>query len=624
MAERRPKHQGLERVLGTGALFSTAYGNVGSSIYYALGLVTVYALGMTPLVFVISGLIFAATAATYAEATAMYPEAGGSSSFARHAFNEFWSFFAAWGQMLNYIITVSISAFFVPHYLAVFWHPLHHGPWDIIAGILIVVLLGAVNVVGVKEAAGLNIFLALADFATQVVLVVVGGVLVFSPDTLIHNIDFGRYPTFGNFLIAIPVGMVAYTGIETVSNLAEEARDFGRTIPRAIGGVVVAVAVIYAFLPAVALSAMPVVNGKTELATKYAGDPILGVVKNIDLGALQRPAEVYVGILAATILFIATNAGLIGVSRLTYSMGQHRQLPERLRILHPKFRTPYIAIIVFGGIAALTIVPGKATFLGTVYAFGAMLSFTIAHVSVVALRMKEPGRERPYRMPGTIRVRGRDLPVLALAGGAGTGIAWVVVTVLNVSTLIAGTVWLAIGIATYVLYRRNQGLSLTHTTKIVDPKPVVEHEVEYQSVLVAFEDSQYSPQAVATAVKLAARRRQGIHVLVTISVPNSAPIDASLPEQEQRAQSTIDSARVLGRRRVTGHWEKVRSGEAGRRIVDEARAIDAAAIVMTPPRRTPGGSLLGRTIESVLEDRPCRVIVESPPAAERSAVPATA
>jgi APA family basic amino acid/polyamine antiporter len=624
MAERRPKHQGLERVLGTGALFSTAYGNVGSSIYYALGLVTVYALGMTPLVFVISGLIFAATAATYAEATAMYPEAGGSSSFARHAFNEFWSFFAAWGQMLNYIITVSISAFFVPHYLAVFWEPLRHSPGDIIAGILIVVILGAVNVVGVKEAAGLNIFLALADFATQVILVIVGAVLVFSPDTLINNIDFGRYPTFGNFLVAIPVGMVAYTGIETVSNLAEEARDFGRTIPRAIGGVVIAVAVIYAFLPAVALSAMPVVNGKTELATTYAGDPILGVVKNIDLGFLQQPAQVYVGVLAATILFIATNAGLIGVSRLTYSMGQHRQLPEKLRQLHPRFRTPYIAIIVFGAIAALTIVPGKATFLGTVYAFGAMLSFTIAHISVIALRIREPDRERPYRMPGEVTIRGYRVPILALAGGIGTGIAWVVVTVLNLSTLIAGTVWLAIGITTYILYRRNQGLSLTMTTKIVDPKPVVEHEVEYESVLVAFENDQYSAQAVATAVKLAARRRRGIHILVTISVPASAPIDASLPEQERRAQSAIDSARVLGRRRVTGHWEKVRAGEAGRRIVEEAREIKAAAIVMTPPRRTPGGSLLGRTIESVLEDRPCRIIVESPPSRQTTPVGAAA
>jgi APA family basic amino acid/polyamine antiporter len=569
---------------------------------------------MTPLVFLISGLIFAATAATYAEATAMYPEAGGSSSFARHAFNEFWSFFAAWGQMLNYIITVSISAFFVPHYLGVFWEPLRHSPGDIVGGIVIVAVLSIVNVVGVKEAAGLNIFLALADFATQVMLVIVGAVLVLSPDTLVNNVDFGRYPTLGNFLIAIPVGMVAYTGIETVSNLAEEARDYGHTIPRSIAGVVVAVAVIYAFLPAVALSAMPVVNGKTELATTYAGDPILGVVKNIDLGALQQPAEVYVGILAATILFIATNAGLIGVSRLTYSMGQHRQLPERLRQLHPRFRTPYIAIIVFGAIAALTILPGKATFLGTIYAFGAMLSFTIAHLSVIVLRVKKPDVQRPYRMPGSITIRGYKLPVLALAGGLGTGTAWVVVTVLNVSTLIAGTIWLALGIGTYVLYRHTQGLSLTQTTKIVDPKPAVEREVEYQSVLVAFEDNQYSPQAVATAVKLAARRRAGIHVLVTISVPSSAPIDASLPEQERQAQSTIDSARVLGRRRVTGHWEKVRAGEAGRRIAQEARAIKASAIVMTPPRRTPGGSLLGRTIESVLEERPTRVIIEAPPA----------
>src|SRR3954470_24045243 len=622
MAEWRPKGGGLERVLGTGALFSTAYGNVGSSIYYALGLVASFALGLTPVVFLISGLIFMATAATYAEATTMYPEAGGSSSFARHAFNEFWSFFAAWGQMLNYIITVSISAFFVPHYLGVFWAPLRHSPGDIIGGIVIVAVLALVNVIGVKEAAGLNIFLALADFATQVLLVIVGCVLVLSPDTLVNNVDFGRFPTLGNFLIAIPVGMVAYTGIETVSNLAEEARDFGRTIPRAIAGVVVAVAVIYAFLPAVALSAMPVVNGKTQLATTYAGDPILGVVKNIDLGVLQGPAEVYVGILAATILFIATNAGLIGVSRLTYSMGQHRQLPERLRQLHPRFRTPYIAIGVFGTVAALTILPGKATFLGTVYAFGAMLSFTIAHVSVVALRLKEPDRDRPYRMPWEVHVRGRPVPLPAVLGGLGTGIAWVVVTVLNISTLIAGTVWLALGIATYVWYRHSQGLGLTQTTKIVDPKPAVEREVEYESVLVAFEDNQYSSQAVATAVKLAARRRAGIHVLVTISVPSSAPIDASLPEQERRAQSTIDSARVLGRRRVTGHWEKVRAGEAGRRIVDEARAIKASAIVMSPPRRTPGGSLLGRTIESVLEDRPTRVIVEAPPATRPHAVAA--
>src|SRR5215210_2380336 len=295
MAEYRPKGRGLERVLGTGALFSTAYGNVGSSIYYALGLVTIYALGMTPVVFLIAGVIFACTAATYAEATTMYPEAGGSSSFARHAFNEFWAFFAAWGQMLNYVITCAISAFFVPHYLGVFWPALRHSPGDIVGGVIIVAILAAVNVVGVKEAAGLNIFLAVADFVTQVLLVIIGAVLVLSPETLVDNVDFGTYPTLSNFLIAIPIGMVAYTGIETVSNLAEEARDFGRTIPRAILGVVIAVAVIYAFLPVVALSAMPVVNGTTELAGKYAGDPILGIVANLELGSLQHAVEIYVG-----------------------------------------------------------------------------------------------------------------------------------------------------------------------------------------------------------------------------------------------------------------------------------------------------------------------------------------
>ncbi|HEY6777792.1 MAG TPA: universal stress protein [Thermoleophilaceae bacterium] len=616
MAEYRPKGRGLERVLGTGALFSTAYGNVGSSIYYALGLVAIFALGMTPVVFVIAGFIFACTAATYAEATTMYPEAGGSSSFARRAFNEFWSFFAAWGQMLNYIITVAISAFFVPHYLGVFWDPLGESPADIVGGIIVVVLLGALNVVGVKESAGLNVFLALADFFTQLALVVLGMVLVFSPETLVNNVDFGVSPTITDFLIAIPVGMVAYTGIETISNMAEEARDYGRTIPRGIGGVVVAVFAIYAFLPSVALSAMPVRDGETLLALSkedggYADDPILGVVANMDLGPLQGAAEIYVGILAATILFIATNAGMIGVSRLTYSMGQYRQLPEGLRALHPKFRTPYVAIMVFGLVACVTILPGKADFLGTIYAFGAMLSFTIAHLAVIALRIKQPDMERPYRGPGSIRVRGYALPLFAVVGGLGTGIAWIVVTVLNLETLVAGAIWLTLGIGTYVIFRRRHGLSLTKTHKVVMPKPVVEHEVEYESVLVAFEDGHYSADAVAVAVRLAARRRRGIHVLVMITVPPNSPIDADMPDQEARAATLIDSARVRGGRRVTGHWEKVRPGGGGRRIVEEAKDIRARAIVMSLPPRRAGASLFGKTLETVLADRPCRVIIDS-------------
>jgi len=410
--------------------------------------------------------------------------------------------------------------------------------------------------------------------------------------------------------------MVAYTGIETISNMAEEARDYATTIPRGMAGVVAAVFAIYAFLPAVALSAMPVENGETALALPkeeggYADDPMLGVVANLDLGALQGAAEVYVGVLAATILFIATNAGMIGVSRLTYSMGQHRQLPEQLRALHPRFGTPYVAIAVFGLVACLTILPGQADFLGTIYAFGAMLSFTIAHLAVIALRVKQPERERPYRGPGNLRVFGRELPPFAVIGGLGTATSWVVVTVLNFATLVAGGIWLALGVTTYVLHRRHLSLSLTETHKIVLPKPAVEHEVEYESILVVFEDTNYSPEAVVTAVRLAARRRRGIHILVTISVPPNVPVDADMPELESRAATAIDSARVRGGRRVTGHWEKVRPGQAGRRIVEEANDTRARAIVMAlPPRRT-GSSLFGRTLETVLTERPCRIIIDS-------------
>ncbi len=616
MAERRPKDAGLERVLGTGALFATAYGNVGSSIYYALGLVAVFALGMTPVVFLIAGVIFICTAATYTEATTMFPEAGGSSSFARRAFNELWSALTAWGQMLNYIITVAISAFFLPHYLGIIWEPLLHAPGDILVGIGVVVFLAVINVFGAKEAAGLNVFLAVADFVTQVLLVLLGFLLVLSPETLVQNVDFGVAPRVTDFLIAIPVGMVAFTGIDTISNMAEEARDYGETIPRAMNGVVVAVMTISLTLPAVALSAMPVEDGRTLLALGpeeggFADNPILGIVKNLGLGGFQPVLEVYVGLLAATILLVATNAGLIGLSRLSYSMGQYRQLPTRLRQLHPRYRTPYVAIIVFGFIACLTMLPGQAQFLGTIYAFGAMLAFTVAHASVIALRIKEPERERPYRGRGNVTVRGVELPSTAVVGGLGTGSAFIAVTVLNLETLIAGTVWLLMGMGTYVVYRRRQGLSLTETRKIVAPAPIVEHEVEYESVLVAFEDGRYSAEAVNTAVKLAARRRRGIHVLVTITVPANAPIDAVMPGAEAKAQAAIDLARLRGRRSVSGHFEKVRAGEAGRRIVLEAQEIQAAAVVMAlPPRRT-GSSVFGRTLETVLSERPCRVIIDS-------------
>ncbi len=621
MAERRL--HGLQRVLGVNALSATAYGNVGSSIYYALGLVASLALGLTPIVFLISGAIFYLTAATYAEATSMYPEAGGSSSFARHAFNEFWSFFAAWAQMLNYVITIAISAYFVPHYIGgLFWTELNHAPGDVIAGIVVIATLCAVNVLGAKESAGINVLLAVIDFCTQLLLVLLGLILIFSPQILIDNVHLGVAPTWRNFAVAIPIGMIAYTGIETISNMAEEAKDQDTTIPAAINRVVIAVFAIYLFLPAVALSALPVTQqpdgsyqtllGVPEAQGGFAGDPVLGVVKHLDLGVLQHGGEIYVGLLAATILIIATNAGIIGVSRLTYSMGLHRQMPDRLRQLHPKYGTPWIGIIIFGAIACVTLIPGQATFLGNMYAFGAMLSFTIAHLAVIRLRTTQPGHRRPFKGPGNVRIAGYDVPLFAVLGGLGTGLAWIVVTVLYPPVAAAGVGWLTLGMVIYVTFRKRQGLDLTTTVKVAITQPVLETEAEYEAVLVVLDGQRYMPAVVATAAKVAARRKRGIHILVPITVPASSPIGASLPDLEAAAQALIEQAKLQAGRRVTGHSVKVRAGGAGRMIIDQAQLIRAQAIVMGLPARS-GSSVFGRTIEAVLAERPCRVILQTGP-----------
>jgi APA family basic amino acid/polyamine antiporter len=638
MARFRPKGLGLERVLGVGALFSTAYGNVGSSIYYALGVVAVFALGLTPLAYVIAGAIFVMTAMTYTEATVNFPEAGGSSSFARRAFNEFVSFFAAWGQMLNYVITIAISAFFVPSYLSVFWEPLGESPGQIVAAVVVVLLLSCVNLVGVRESARLNFFLAAFDFATQLLIMLLGFVLVLNFGTLIDNVRWGEVPEWSDFALGIALAMISYTGIETISNLAEEARNPRRMVPKAMQYVVLAVLVISAGIPAVALSAMPVteVGGEytTELATTYADNPILGIVKNMELGPLGGFMEVYVALIAAIILLIATNAGVIGVSRLTYSMGQYRQVPDQLRRISPRSKTPTTAIFVFGFLACLVLIPGEAEFLGTMYAFGAMLSFTIGHAALVALRwrlardrMREiPGDVRVvaedeeeegwYRAPGNVRIAGVEVPMFAVLGGVGTLAAWIAVMALYPRALVAGWAWLAIGVITYTLYRKRAGLSLTETTKVALPPLAGVQPVEYAGVLVAFEEGTYSEDAMATALKLASHRGGVVRVIVTVTVPQHLDINAPLPEAEATAQAVIEAARQWAGRgqRVRGRVVKVRPDEAGHRIVREAIDARSQAIVMPMPSRRPSGKVLSKTLEVVLAKRPCRVIVDSVPA----------
>jgi APA family basic amino acid/polyamine antiporter len=610
-------------VLGTPALFATAYGNVGSSIYYALGLVAGIALGLTPLVFVISGLIFAATAATYAEGTVRFPEAGGSSSFARHAFNELVSFGAAWAQMLNYVITIAISAFFVPHYLSIFWAPLRDNPWDIVGGALVIALLVLLNIVGIKEAASLNIFLAVVDFATQLLLVVIGFALIFSPHQVFSaNIHWGLAPTWRDFFLAIPIAMIAYTGIETVSNLAEEARDPPRDIPRSISWVAVAVFAIYFTLPMIALSALPVTRGPHGFETKlglppedggFANDPVLGLVEHLGLhGTLLSAGKVYVGILAATILFIATNAGVIGASRITYAMASYRQLPELFRRLHPRFKTPWLSLVVFAGIVSIAVLlPGQTTFLGDMYAFGAMLSFTIAHLAVIALRVTKPDEEVAFRARPNLRIRGVSWPLFAVFGGLGTAAAWIVVVAQKPGARWVGLGWLALGLLAYAAYRRYVVREPLRTTMrapvVIGPSAAL----EYRSILVPVKPGRESEEAVDLAARLAAERRASIAAISVVTIPLELALDSRLPEEEAAADEALDRAAAIGELygvEVTGRLLRARS--AGRAIVDEAARRGSEIIVMGAPRRDrPRRSIFSDTVDFVLKNAPCRVMV---------------
>jgi basic amino acid/polyamine antiporter, APA family len=620
---RRRRQQALERVLGTPALFATAYGNVGSSIYYALGLVAGIALGLTPLVFVISGLIFAATSATYAEGTVRFPEAGGSSSFARHAFNELVSFGAAWAQMLNYIITIAISAFFVPHYLSIFWEPLRENPWDIVGGVAVVLSLVVLNIIGIQEAARLNIVLAVVDFATQLLLVLVGFALIFDPHVVFSaNIHWGVAPTWSAFLLAVPIAMIAYTGIETVSNLAEEARDPPRDIPRSITWVNVAVFAIYLTLPMIALSALPVERSADGYQTLlglppeeggFQNDPVLGLVENLGLhGQVLDAAKIYVGILAATILFIATNAGVIGASRITYAMASYRQLPEVFRRLHPKFKTPWLSLVVFAGFLSIAVLlPGQTSFLGDMYAFGAMLSFTIAHFSVIALRVHaRDDAEEGFKARPNLRFRGIEWPLFALFGALGTAAAWIVVVVQKTGPRWAGLGWLAVGLIGYVVYRR---LVLKEPVTVTLRAPVIigpAVALEYRNILVPVKPGRPSEEAIDLACRLATERGATIAAVSVVVVPLELPLDTRQEEEERRADEALDAAAAIAELYGVDLTERlVRARHPGRAIVDEAARRQSEIIVMGSPRAPGRRAVFSDTVDFVLKHALCRVMV---------------
>jgi APA family basic amino acid/polyamine antiporter len=514
---RRPAK--LPRTLGAPSLFAACYGNVGSSIYYALGVTAAFALGLTPLALILAGFIFVTTALNYAEGTAALPHAGGSSSFARRAFNEPIGFVVGWVQLLNYTATVSISAYFAISYLGVFgkYLPListfKDPQWHVAATVVMICLLIVLNVVGIQESSVLNLVLAFTDLITQFVLVILGLVILLNIRVVFENIHLGVAPTWGNFLASVSIAMVSYTGIETISNLSEEAKNPGRSVPRATFWVIGAVLFVSAFLPTIGVSVFPVhPDGHgyltTDLGTIWKADPVTGIVT---VGFAQQHLQMlafwsglWVGFIAFTILVIATNAGLIGISRLGYSLAGADSLPRIFGTLHPRFKTPYISIVIFGLAAALLVLPGivlggkEIDLMSAVYSLAATFAFCSAHLSVMRLRFVEPDLYRPYRMPGNIKFGRDSIPILSLVGAIGIGTVFTQLMFQNISNstyIYLG--WLLLGGVVFVLYRKHRKEPLWEP---LEEPPPPDREVEH-----------LPPEPLPTAARYKHGRRVAAH-----------------------------------------------------------------------------------------------------------------
>lgn len=460
---RRIKRYHLRRVLGVSAVFSAGYGNVGSSIYYALGIVALVAMGATPLALGIAGILFIFTALTYAEGTAMLPEAGGSASFARHGFNDTAGFTAGWALMLSYIVTIAISAFTIPPYLGFFWEPFKTSPIISTATSMgIVIFLMIINVIGIKETSIVNVGAAMIDISTQLAIVIIGFILLFNPTLLWHRI-INNWPTAENLVLGIALASIAYTGIETMSQMAEETRQPEKKVPRALIMMIITVLVIFAGISLVSLSAMT----PQELASEWSRDPVAGIAASIPIALISTVLKPLIAILAGTILLIATNAGLIGISRLAFSLGSHKLEPSVLSWVHPRFKTPYISIILFSVVALLILSPGFFAGdvfknLGALYAFGSLLAFMFAHASILSLRVRKPELPRPFKLGGNIKIKGYELPISAIIGLIATSIIWIIILITQPYSRWVGLGWMVAGAIIYYFYRRKEHLPLNH------------------------------------------------------------------------------------------------------------------------------------------------------------------
>lgn len=626
--------------LGAPALFAVIMSTVGASIYFALGVVAGDALGLTPLVFLLAGVFLVITMWTYVEGNSLHPERGGASTLARYAFDELWSFVAGWAILLDYLIVMAIGAFSIAHYLSAFWgHAGDAGVELVIAGAAIAFVAWS-NVLGRLSSYRLTsvVRLGILNLAFGVVLVAVGAFVAYDPGEIANSIELGEAPEWDNLIFAAVVATVALTGLEAASGLAGELVVGRRKLRRVV---VVATGTVLALmigLTVVALWAVPIVDGQTALGGEFIDAPVLGAVSAFEPEWLSEVFRYMVGGIGALVLLQAVNVNMLGLSRLAYALATHRQIPSAIGKLHARYSTPYVTIAIASMAAFGLVVVADIEFLAGLFAFGAMLAFAIAHLSVIRLRFREPDRSVAFRIPWSVRVRGVPVPVPAVIGAATAIAAWVSVLVLHEGARNAGVVWMATGLVLYVAYRKSQGKTLGGRFTIPAEALVEQPDIEYQSILVPVFGEELDDDIVGTAGRLAAEAfEEGeggpmIEALYVIEVPLTLPLDARLPPE-----TVLAGRRALARAKEVGEEYNnvevatalVRGRAAGSTIVDEARRRGVQAIVLAAerPSKMRGGAVLGgrgrardrvlgEITHYVVEKAPCRVILTAPPAGE--------
>ncbi len=636
----------LKRGVGVPWLFAAAYSAVGFSIYFALGVVADRGLGLTPLIFLAAGLLFGLTTLSYVEGGAMFRERGGSSTFARHAFNELVAFIAGWAILIDYLIVIALAAVSVPHYLTPVWDGFGERGWEIGLATAVIVAVCALNVRGVSGRGRQRTLavLALADLALQLAVIAVGALVVMHPERLTAELDLFTDPSFTDIVYASVVAMLAYAGIEAASDLAPDIDVSRRDLKRIASLGAIAVPLVYAGMAAIALMAVPVLAGpngpETALGNQFVEEPVLGVVSAFSPGWVADSMRWMVALVAAPVLFWAANTSMLGVSRHIYTLAINRQIPSWLGKLERRWATPYVAIAICGAIAIGLVLPTDVKLLAGIYAFGATLAITIAHLSIIRLRVTDPERPRPFRIPLAIPWRGAELPLPALVAALLSGLAFVSVLAYHDTARWVGLGWMAFGLLFYVVYRKVfEGTTLTRRVSVSEQALTKQvPEIAFRNILVPVFGTKLDDDIVATAGRLAAAERERakdgaeearLELIYVIEVPLSEPLDGPLaPALEAEAERALERAREVGEEYdgVAVSTELLRARKVGAGILAAARRSGAEAIVIggEPPTKIRGGAMLGgigaakpaeigAATEYVLKKAPCRVLLTAPP-----------